>query len=74
MVALAMASGVAATRLEKLRFTNWLNWNCESSVWVGDFVSGLKRDDVAGIRMLGISEFHHEFYVHDTPSQSLTMG
>ena len=24
-----MAPGVAATRLEKLHFTNWLNWNCE---------------------------------------------
>ena len=30
-----MASGVAATRLKKLHFTNWLNWNCESLVWVG---------------------------------------
>ena len=29
-----MASGVATTRLKKLHFTNRLNWNCESLVWV----------------------------------------
>ena len=28
-------------RSKKLHFTNWLNQNCESLVWVGDFVSGL---------------------------------
>ena len=31
-----MAPGVAATRLKKLHFTNWLNQNCESLVWVGE--------------------------------------
>ena len=36
-----MASGVAAARSKKLHFMNWLNWNCESLVWVGGFVSGL---------------------------------
>ena len=49
-----MASGVAATRLKKLHFTNWLNWNCESLVWVGGFVSGLAWCEigVAGIRTI----------------------
>ena len=31
----------ATTRSEKLHFTNWPNWNCESLVWVADFASGL---------------------------------
>ena len=29
---LAMAPEVAATRLKKFHFINWLNWNCESLV------------------------------------------
>ena len=33
-----MASGVATTRLEKLHFINWLNWNCESLVLGWRFV------------------------------------
>ena len=49
-----MASGVAATGLKKLHFMNWLNWNCESLVWVGGFVSGFAQCEkgVAGIRMI----------------------
>ena len=39
---LAMASGVAATRLKKLHFINWLNQNCESLVWVGGFCLRLR--------------------------------
>ena len=50
----AMASGVAATRLKKLHFINWLNQNCESLVWVGGFVSGFAQCEIgaAGIRTI----------------------
>ena len=41
-----MASGVATTRLKKLHFMNWLNQNCESSVWVGDFDSGFPQGEI----------------------------
>ena len=37
-----MASGVAVTRLKKLHFTNWLNQNCASLVWVGGFCLQLR--------------------------------
>ena len=49
-----MASGVATTRLKKLHFINWLNWNCESLVWVGGFVSGFAQSEIgaAGIRTI----------------------
>ena len=57
-----MASGVATTRLKKLHFTNWLNWNCESLVWVGGFVSGFPEFARC---VAGICQFHHEQHVHD---------
>ena len=41
-----MASGVAMTRLEKLHFTNWLNWNCESSVCVQELSHWMGHDPV----------------------------
>ena len=46
-----MLPGVATTGLEKLHFTNWLNWNCESLVWVGGFDSGFAQGKIgaAGI-------------------------
>ena len=67
---LAMASGVATTAPKKLHFTNWLNQNCESSVWVGG-LSPASREAKQTWREFarftaGICEFHHEQHVHDT--------
>ena len=60
-----MASGVATTRLKKLHFMNWLNQNCESSVWVGGFDSGFAQGEIGTAGEFaqfaaGICEFCHE--------------
>ena len=46
-----MASRVAAIRSKKLHLTNWLNWNCESLVWVGGFVSGFAQGETGAARI-----------------------
>ena len=53
-IALTMVSGVAATRLKKLHFINWLNSNCKSLVWIGGFVSSFAQSETgaAGIRTI----------------------
>ena len=64
-----MLPGVAATRSKELHFTNWLNWNCESLVWVGGLSPASRGAKWAQREFArctaGICEFHHEQHVHD---------
>ena len=54
-----MVSGVAATRLKELHFTNWLNQNCESLVSLASRKVKQAQREFARC-VVGICEFHHE--------------